>query len=635
MKSLSLNIEPFAYIAISHFDTLWDASFASPSGSVLLGLPGLTNDSCLVVITGQNKLPFIKTIYFSDIRDEFINLTETSINDSPGNNNGLADFGESLYLRLKVSNLGLTDAHNLYAKISSTSDLITINSDSVWIGTLSAGSEITLPDDLGMTIIGNAPDMGTGTVKLILKDQISEKQYTIDICTHAPKLQILTCIIDDSVLGDDDRIADPGETFKLIFRVLNQGSSSTSGQFKIISPELNLTVIEPNVKSGLLKFGEVTDIPILVKLSSTVSTGSFIPITSTLDCNPYIVNKDFVFRVGRIRESFEALSFNIFPWINYNSIPWIITPATSYDGGYSAKSGAITHNGTTSLIMRTIYSSADSVKFFYKVSSEPAYDNFSFKLNDVEIFRKSGETSWIRKSVAIPAGLNKMEWIYRKDNSVSNGSDCVWIDMIDFAGSGSVSYIQRDLQVARIENPVQTDHYGKETITVKVLNIGKDVIDGFNLAYAVNNYSPVQQSFENKVIPSGDSVTVSFKTKADLSKYGIYKIAIYGYENSDDYILNDTLRITVENTEIIESLSVYPNPVSDQFTIFINSKSAEKLRISVVSVSGVKLYDVERDVIAGKNEIIISDARLLPSLYYLNIRGDTFNKTIPILKILK
>jgi hypothetical protein len=55
IRSLALTIDPFAYAAISHSDTLWDASFASPSGSVVLELPGLSDDSCLVVITGQNK----------------------------------------------------------------------------------------------------------------------------------------------------------------------------------------------------------------------------------------------------------------------------------------------------------------------------------------------------------------------------------------------------------------------------------------------------------------------------------------------------------------------------------------------------------------------------------------------------
>ena len=63
--------------------------------SVVLDMPGLSNDSCLVVITGQNKVPVIKTIYFSKINKEFINLTASSINDSQGNNNNMADYGES------------------------------------------------------------------------------------------------------------------------------------------------------------------------------------------------------------------------------------------------------------------------------------------------------------------------------------------------------------------------------------------------------------------------------------------------------------------------------------------------------------------------------------------------------------
>ena len=50
---------------------------------------------------------------------------------------------------------------------------------------------------------------------------------------------------------------------------------------------------------------------------------------------------------------------------------------------------------------------------------------------------------------------------------------------------------KRDLQVARIVTPVQKDQYGQETVTVKVLNLGKEVINGFNLAYEVNDQLPL------------------------------------------------------------------------------------------------------------------------------------------------
>ena len=119
---------------------------------------------------------------------------------------------------------------------------------------------------------------------------------------------------------------------------------------------------------------------------------------------------------------------------------------------------------------------------------------WSFRLNDAEVFKKSGEIPWTEIAVPVTAGANKMEWIYSKDQSVSNGADCAWIDLIDFAESSSVSYIEKDLQVARIVTPFQKDKFGKETVTVKVLNLGKDPINGFNLAYMVNNMGSRCQS---------------------------------------------------------------------------------------------------------------------------------------------
>jgi len=68
--------------------------------------------------------------------------------------------------------------------------------------------------------------MGVVTLNLLLKDQLSEKHYSIDVCIHAPELQIINCTIDDKISGNGDYIPDPGETFNLVFKVFNQGSSN-------------------------------------------------------------------------------------------------------------------------------------------------------------------------------------------------------------------------------------------------------------------------------------------------------------------------------------------------------------------------------------------------------------------------
>ncbi len=633
IKSLSLIIDPFAYIAVSHFDTLWDATFAGPSGSVSLEMPGLSDDSCLVVVTGQNRIPVIKTIYFSNIRREFINLTESAINDSQGNGNGRADYGEDIFLKLRISNLGKTAAANLVATVSSESEWVTIKNSSVSIGTLPAESEIILDDDFGLKIDENVPDLGIISMSLKLKDSKTEKNYRIDIRVHAPVLEIINCMIDDAASGNNNSIADPGETFNLVFQVKNLGTSNTSGQLIVDSKEEELAVLDTDVKSGLLQFGRITSIPVTVKLSESALFGDYISLASTLDCNPFIVNKDFEIRVGKIRESFESAKFNVFPWINISPKPWIITSGSSIDGSLSARSGSISHNGSTLLRMRAYYPEDDSVKFWYRVSCEPNYDYFIFRLNNSEKVRKSGETGWAKLAFKVEAGLNVMEWIYKKDNSVSQGADGAWIDLVDFAGSAKVQYIERDLAVARIVTPVQKEIFGMEPVAVNILNLGKDTLNSFNLAYSVNNHIPVVQNFKVKVPPYGDSLKITFDKRADMDLSGVYKITVYGFDNADDYLLNDTLSISVENTEIEESVNIYPNPFEDQLSLTINSRNYTEVRISLTNLAGKIVFSRNEILEEGENQITLNTQDLSPAMYILNIHGPHFSRSFPVVRL--
>ena len=87
--------------------------------------------------------------------------------------------------------------------------------------------------------------------------------------------QSRTCVLNDTLAGNRNNVADPGETFYLVFKVMNQGSSSISGQFYVTSNSSDLTILEPDVKSGDLKFGETTDIPVKVNCQKHVSSGSY------------------------------------------------------------------------------------------------------------------------------------------------------------------------------------------------------------------------------------------------------------------------------------------------------------------------------------------------------------------------
>ena len=633
MTTFPFNSEPFSYVAVSHFNTLWDATFAGPSGSVILNMPGITNDSCLVVITGQNRKPLIKTIRISNVSKEYINLTDPGLNDALGNHDGKADFGETLNLNLKISNLGLTNANNLTASISSTSPWITISKSFAAIGTLAARSDTTLNGLLEFTVSNNVPDQGIISIDLSLKDTRTEKKYKIDVVVHAPKLEIINCVIDDSQTGNNNSIADPGETFNLIFQVQNLGSSNTSGQFNVVSNDQNLFITDQNIKSGTLQFGQTAEIPVMVKLSENAHFGDYMRISSVLDCSPFIVNKDFSFRVGKIRESFESSTFKVFPWINISSKPWIISRINTVDGIQSAHSGAISHNGVSSLKIRANYQSPDSLVFYYKVSSEPNYDYLAVKINDNEVMRESGELPWTRGAVAVSPGLNTIEWVYSKDNSVSRGADAAWIDLIDFSKSSPVSFIGKDLAVARITAPVQKDVFGFEPVSVKLLNMGSDTIKGFNLAFSVNNHIPIVQYFDSTITPYQDSVTVTFEKKADLDLNGHYDLTVFSLNNNDDYTGNDTLKLSLINHEVEESVRAYPSPFTGSLNIDISSNSDRRVRINLVNTTGANVMSVERDIVMGENQIVLGTEMLSPAFYILSVNGGSISKSIPLVKV--
>lgn len=633
IKSMSLTTDPFAYVAVSRSDKLWDASFAGASGAVTLDLPGVSNDSCLVVVTGQNKYPVIKTVYFSNVTKEYLNLSSATVNDYTGNNNRKADFGESFFLSVNLENLGLTDADETYLKIKSAAAWLSPVTDSAYIGTIPHQSSVSITDKLQIKVSNDVPDLDISTVDLQVRTKNSTKDYKIDLVLHSPDLEILSYVVDDSSTGNGDHIADPGETFYLVFRVINQGSSDASGEFSITTPESGMSILGPGSATGFLRAGQTTDFPLLVRLSGNLSSGNYISVNSELTSSVRSVKKDFVFRIGRIRESFEAKSFEVFPWINNGQIPWVITSTGSFEGINAARSGITPNSGNSSLVIKTYYPLADSLKFYYKVSSEPNYDYLSFTLNGKEILRKSGETGWTKAVVPIPAGLNRMEWKYSKDASVISGMDGAWIDMIDFASSGSVSFIKKDLGLNSVDSPSEKEQYGQEPVRVTVVNSGRDVINGFNLAYSINGKSPVTEHFDLTVSPNNEPVQVIFRNNADLSKYGLYRIAVFGTDNNDDYLLNDTLHIEVNNLNIAGPLTLFPNPFTDHLSVVINSKIEDNASFTIFNAAGKELYKAEKKLLPGKNTILLNDLKFMPGVYYLNVRRRLFSSTIPIVRI--
>ena len=150
-----------------------------------------------------------------------------------------------------------------------------------------------------------------------------------------------------------------------------------------------------------------------------------------LDRNNTYIRISLGARPGTAAENFETGGFTTYPWQRSGNANWSITSLDKQDGIYSARSGVITDNQSTSLSL-AITSASGNISFYCKVSSESGYDFLRFYIDNMLQGSWSGSATWQLQTYAITAGPHTFQWTYSKDGSGNSGSDCAWIDAINF-----------------------------------------------------------------------------------------------------------------------------------------------------------------------------------------------------------
>ena len=112
---------------------------------------------------------------------------------------------------------------------------------------------------------------------------------------------------------------------------------------------------------------------------------------------------------------------------------WTLDDSVGSPEAPSARSGAIGDSQATSLFGTV--TGPGVISFKRKVSSESGWDFLRFFADGVEKLSWSGEQDWGDATcnlTALGPGEHVLEWRYVKDGSVSRGSDCVWIDRVQW-----------------------------------------------------------------------------------------------------------------------------------------------------------------------------------------------------------
>jgi len=107
---------------------------------------------------------------------------------------------------------------------------------------------------------------------------------------------------------------------------------------------------------------------------------------------------------------------------------WASQTTVSYYDSDAAQSPFIAHKQSAS--METTISEHQTVKFYWKVSSENGYDLLQFYIDGELKNQVSGDVDWQQQVYAVSPGTHTLKWTYTKDYSVSKGFDCGWVDKL-------------------------------------------------------------------------------------------------------------------------------------------------------------------------------------------------------------
>jgi len=136
-------------------------------------------------------------------------------------------------------------------------------------------------------------------------------------------------------------------------------------------------------------------------------------------------------------EGFESGQLDGVSWVTGTSDfgSWDVAAGDAHSGRLAATSGGLDHDAGSSLSYAFSTDRSGVLSFWCRVSTERGHDELRFYVEDVLMDSWSGETGWRRANYPLNAGTHHLCWIYRKDESMSEGEDRVWVDDVSFVSN--------------------------------------------------------------------------------------------------------------------------------------------------------------------------------------------------------
>ncbi len=555
-----------AMVALSQ-DGMMFSGVTDISGSVTINQT-LDQGTALLVVTAFNTETIYEDVIVVPPDGPYVLFDTLEINDMNGNNNGLLDYGETVFLTVTLTNVGNDDAIDVTAVISSADLYVTVIDSTADFGLIPANSSVTVQDAFEIEAADSIPDNHSVFFTLDATgsgDDIWSSGFVIQ--AQAPVLEYVSFEIDDSSSGNGNGRLDPGETADLIIDVCNTGSSeayNVTGGLSTTSSFITINTASQNM--GNLMGGDTTSQAYNITVDEATPAGHLtefmIDITADLNIG---TQGEFSAVVGQIPVLVVDLDGN------NNSAPSILTCLENLSVG-SENYDAFPENldlFTSVFVCLGIYSDN------HILTGAEGQKLADYLNNGGNLYMEGGDT-WYYDQQYTPTPVHPMFSI----NALADGAD----DLSSILGEAGS--IVEDMTFTYSGDNSYIDHIEPEgNASLMFKNMNPEY--GCVVSYDEGEYKTIGSSFEFGGLDDFDY------TKDD------YMIAIL------DFFGIEGVWTDVDEAVTAEILTVsYPNPFSAVTSIHFQLQERSRTVIEIFNINGQKvitLSDMERD--AGNYEV--------------------------------
>lgn len=446
---------PYAYVALTT-DEEHDficAAYADANGSATLELPtDLSPNTYELAIWAQGYKPYFQPVQVLVLDGPYVMAIDLSVAD------GTLKPGKVNALSVDLTNVGSEYPSVGLLTLSSATEGVVVSRPEMHFEALAPGDTMRLEGLWSVYIPSTMVDgqQVQFTVQVNFGDQ-SIKRRTMTVCS--PRLVVSNPWVAPQLM--------PADTSTITCRLTNNGHDTTADITLVLRNQYNMVQWQPSsVHVGRMTPGQAVDLTFQVAMRQDVPTTT-IPfhLYAEADGNSQLVDV-LTFSAGvSDMEDFETGTLSRFEWVQ-GSNPWEITTSPVYAGSYCARSKTnLSGRRESRMTLRWESTVDDSIRFYYRVSSEENYDLFRFYIDGNEQMSASGDVDWIRAAFAVAAGSHTYAFSYTKDWMTNSGSDCAWVDNLQLPFSGDVCHFTFDsvcqgAEYSFADQAVSTDQCG-------------------------------------------------------------------------------------------------------------------------------------------------------------------------------